>query len=178
MEIWKDIKGYEGEYQVSNLGRVKSMSRTYIDKNNKLYSIKERLMNFQDNGRGYKNINLYKSKKSKCFYIHRLVAETFLSKIENKNFVNHIDGDKSNNNLSNLEWVDRSENMIHANKIGLCKGYNKSGSNNPSSKLVLDTQTGIFYLTLKEASISKNVNYTLLSSILNSNKNTTSLIYV
>jgi hypothetical protein len=178
MEIWLDIDGYDGIYKVSNFGKVKSIDRTYLDKNGKLYNVEGKIMNFQDNGKGYKNINLYKDKKSKCLYIHRLVADAFLPKIHGKNFVNHIDGDKSNNELSNLEWVNRSENMLHANKLGLCKGYDKSGDKNPSSKLVLDTQTGIYYLTLKEASFYKNINYTSLSSMMNSNKNKTSLIYV
>lgn len=98
--IWKDIKGYEGLYQVSNKGEVKSL-------------VKGTLMKPFDNGR-YLRIGLYKEGKQKKFLIHRLVAETFIPRIAGKPQVNHRDLDTKNNSVENLEWVDGKENVRHA----------------------------------------------------------------
>ena len=121
-EIWKDIKGYEGLYQVSNLGRIKKQAQaiTYI-RNGKIieYKIKEHIKNQQKTRYGYYHIILYKNNIGKHFQVHRLVAFAFLPLIDGKDFVNHKDGNKTNNCLYNLEWVNRSENMQHAFKLGL-----------------------------------------------------------
>ena len=101
MEIWKDIKGYEGLYQVSDLGNVKSL------KNNKI--LKPSLGE-------YKKVILYKNKKTKTCAIHRLVAETFLDNPEKKPQVNHKDENKHNNNVNNLEWCTHQENMNYGTK--------------------------------------------------------------
>lgn len=100
-EIFKDIKGYEGLYQVSNLGRVYSVKRKTI-----LSQIKK--------SSGYYTVNLYKDTKMRTFLIHRLVACNFIQNPNNLPQINHIDGDKSNNKVSNLEWVDGFKNMRHA----------------------------------------------------------------
>lgn len=103
-EIWKDVVGYEGLYQVSNLGRIKR-------KDHILYKTL----------RNYYGVKLCKN-NIKCFkYIHRIVAQAFIPNPENKSQVNHIDGNKLNNCVDNLEWVTRSENTKHAYKIGLEK---------------------------------------------------------
>lgn len=104
-EIWKDVKGYEGYYQVSNLGRVK-----------RLKVLKSRV-----NKNGYRLVNLYKNSKGRTFYVHILVAKNFIDHnyLEKKLHCNHIDGVKINNTLSNLEVVTRSENEKHAFRIGL-----------------------------------------------------------
>lgn len=107
-EDWKDIKGYEGSYQVSNLGNVKSL-------------IKNIILSKFDNGKGYKKVNLLK----KQFYIHRLVALNFIENPLNKPQVNHKDGNKQNNNVENLEWCTSKENINHANINGL-SDYTKS----------------------------------------------------
>lgn len=98
-EVWKDIKGYEGLYQVSNLGRVLSIRNNRILKP---YSDKA--------GKGYYYIHLKRGKNSK---IHRLVAQAFLPNPENKDTVNHIDGNTKNNQLNNLEWATHQENCLH-----------------------------------------------------------------
>jgi hypothetical protein len=108
-EIWKDISEYEGLYQVSNLGRVKSLGR-YI---NKTQWLPEKIKATGDNGNGYKIVNLYKNNKGKMFYVHRLVAKAFLGDIPLGYEVNHIDFDKSNNKLCNLEIVSRLDNVKH-----------------------------------------------------------------
>ena len=109
-EIWKDIKGYEGLYQVSNLGRVKRLR--FINKNTNIE--KERIKSQKIRKDGYLEVALYKNGKGKSIQVHRIVAKTFIPNIENKAQVNHIDGNKKNNNVSNLEWVLGSENMIHS----------------------------------------------------------------
>lgn len=120
MEIWKDIKNYEGLYQVSNLGNIKSF-----------WHKKEVIMK-QMNNNGYSQLNLYYCGLAKKFYVHRLVAKAFIPNPENKPQVNHIDGNKQNNNINNLEWVTNIENEKHAIKLGL--KYQK-GESHPSNKL-------------------------------------------
>ena len=121
IEIWKDIAGYEGIYQVSSLGRVRSLDRTLLDKNNVEYKVKGKIRKISCTGRGYQDIQLSKEGESKMFLVHRLVAETFLDNPENLPIVNHIDGNKSNNNIGNLEWVSNSDNINHAISTGLRK---------------------------------------------------------
>lgn len=99
-EIWKDIKDYEGLYQVSNLGRVKRVKTDRILKPSKQIH-------------GYLLVNLYKNNVSAKKRIHRLVAQAFISNSENKPQVNHIDENKTNNVVSNLEWVTSKENINH-----------------------------------------------------------------
>ena len=94
-EMWRDIPGYEGLYQVSNYGNVRSMNY-----NKKLGNIRELKQKLRDNG--YLEVHLSKDSKRKYFLVHRLVAEAFLENPDNKPQVNHIDGDKSNNHVSNL----------------------------------------------------------------------------
>ena len=121
-EIWKDIKNYEGLYQVSDLGDVKSLPkfrRTTKNYNQLGYISKTKLLRKRKTKRGYYLVTLYKDKEAKSMYVHRLVAENFISNIDNKPCINHKDGDKTNNNKNNLEWCTYSENMIHAHATGL-----------------------------------------------------------
>lgn len=117
-EIWKDIKDYEGLYQVSNYGRVKSMERTVKGlKGNK--KIKSRIMKESKNKFGYSRVSLYKLGKTKNFQIHRLVAQAFIPNPLELPQVNHIDGNKDNNSVNNLEWITNRDNVIHAYKNNL-----------------------------------------------------------
>lgn len=113
MEIWKDITDYN-DYQISNHGNVK------VKKNNA--SRKERILKPLSHPRGYFRVALYKNNKSKFFFIHRLVAIHFIENPNNKPDVNHIDGNKSNNTFTNLEWVTYKENIEHSvkNRISSC----------------------------------------------------------
>jgi len=115
LEIWKDVKGYEGLYQISNTGKVKSIER--VDSTN--VKRKERVLKQCLSGRGYPMVGIYKNGKRTPVNIHRLVAEYFVSNFYNKSQVNHIDGIKENNIYTNLEWCSASENIIHAHKNGL-----------------------------------------------------------
>lgn len=114
-EVWKDIKGYEGKYQASNFGRIK---RNETFKFGKMYP--KIIMKTRYN-MGYKIVNLFKEKKQKTFFVHRLVASTFLYNDDKLKVVNHKDGIKTNNRIENLEWITRSENKIHALKNNLAK---------------------------------------------------------
>lgn len=120
IEIWRDITGYEGIYQISNLGRVRSLDRVSIDKNGIEYSIKGSMRKVSKS-KGYSMIGLSKDNKQKMYLVHRLVAEAFLGNPENLPIVNHIDGNKSNSHIENLEWVSNSDNINHAISTGLRK---------------------------------------------------------
>lgn len=123
-EIWKDIKGYEGLYEISNLGNVKSSK-----------ILKKELCK-----NGYFRIKLFKNGKGKRFLIHRLVAIAFIPNQDDKPQVNHRDGNKQNNNVNNLEWVTSKENNIHAHRAGLNKGsfgmLGKKGKLNKRAKII------------------------------------------
>lgn len=100
-EIWKDIEGYEGLYQISNLGKIKSLTKNCILK--------------PSNCRKYKGVNLYKNGITKTKSIHRLVAIAFIPNPNNYPCVNHIDCNKENNNADNLEWCTYKQNNNHNN---------------------------------------------------------------
>ena len=112
-EIWKDITGYEGMYQVSSLGRVKSLERVIATPfGNKLKC--EIILKHGYGGFMYRQVSLHKNGIPKTYKIHRLVAMAFIPNPENKYAVNHISGDKEDNSLFNLEWNTSSENQLHA----------------------------------------------------------------
>jgi hypothetical protein len=126
VEFWKDIEGYEGFYQISNLGRVKALPNSGTGR--RPY---ERILKDCDSGHGYKYVSLTNGVKRKNNYIHRLIANAFLSNPKNLPQVNHIGGNKSNNVLTNLEWIDLTGNMQHAYSLGLIP----RGEKNHLSKL-------------------------------------------
>lgn len=116
---WVDIIGYEGLYQVSNLGIVKGLTRTITRpfKGSEYLAIKkERILLFNKRKDGYLTVQLSKNDKVSTFYVHRLVANAFIPKIKGKDCVNHIDSKRDNPMCENLEWCTYSENLIHAVK--------------------------------------------------------------
>lgn len=117
-EIWKDIVGYEDLYQVSNLGNIKSKERI-VKNGNRVFFKKEKILTPFLQKTGYLTITLLKDNKIKSHYIHRLVAIAFIKNDFDLEQVNHKDGNKRNNNVNNLEWCSRSENIKHAIKNGL-----------------------------------------------------------
>ena len=112
-EIWKDIQGYEGLYQVSNLGRVKSLGR-FIESRlkgvDKVWKA-ERILKTCKRTNGYIGVGLRKNVKGKNFNIHRLVAIAFIPNPDNLPQIDHINADKTNNNVNNLRWVTAKENV-------------------------------------------------------------------
>jgi hypothetical protein len=113
IEIWKDVPEYEGLYQVSNLGRIKSLPRNGTRNSSRILKPRVDL--------GYERVWLSKADVVKPHKISRIVASVFILNPFNKPEVNHIDGNKSNNNVNNLEWVTKSENIKHAFNTGLAK---------------------------------------------------------
>jgi len=155
-EVWRDIPSFEGFYQVSNFGRVKSLDRTLESKNGRkrLYVgkiHKPKIMTW-----GYAYVSFYRNGKYKNYSIHRLVAESFLENPLNKQQVNHKDGIKTNNDVNNLEFVTQSENIKHSYKIGIRKHPRLGlfGKDNPKSKPIIQlSKDGLFirkYYSLKE----------------------------
>ena len=135
-ELWKPITGYEGKYEVSNLGRIKSLSRIIKQKNGRQRKIKERILVPARMG-NYHGVVLCNDNGMKKHYIHRLVCTAFLGNpIGDRITVNHIDGDKYNNKLSNLEWSSYSENLKHAYRNGLNEN---SGEKNHYTKFSDET---------------------------------------
>lgn len=132
-EEWRDIVGYENCYQVSNLGRVKSLSRIKHNQYNS-FKTKERILANRFDSKGYPIVMLYKNSKPKNFKVHRLVLTAFVSKSKERKQCNHKDGCKHNNKLSNLEWTTPSENIIHAFENGLIPPRSR-GIKNPNAKL-------------------------------------------
>ena len=173
MEIWKPIKDYEGIYEISNLGRVKSLIRLKKGAKNITYLIKEKILKQNFDKDGYCIINLYKNSKLKTFKIHRLVAECFIKNIDNKKQVNHINGIKHDNRLENLEWCTTSENVIHALRTGLkipLKGENCKASK-LTEKIVIEILTkkkesnGKKYWGAKEISLKYNIKMNCISEV-------------
>ena len=111
MEEWKDIKNYEGLYQISSLGRVKSLPK---ERNNGINN--EIILKQCTDKKGYKRVNLYKNKKSTRVLVHRLVAEAFLNNPNNYPLINHKDENPSNNKVENLEWCTYKYNNNYGNR--------------------------------------------------------------
>ena len=150
MENWKAVNGYEGLYEVSDKGRVKGLKRNRILKN-----IVDSL--------GYVRVSLCKENKIKAHKIHRLVAEHFLKPSEYK-IVNHIDGNKENNSVENLEWCSHSANRKHACDTGLAA--KKEG------RLIMCNETKEVYKGVMSAARHIGISHTMISSILNGGSGT------
>ena len=119
-EIWKEVKGYEGYYKISNLGRIKSVERfvgTIRNGKKTKNKLKEKILKGNIDKYGYKKIDLYKKGKRKNLKIHTIVANAFLNKTNENYEVNHKDENKLNNNVLNLEWVSHKENVNYGTCI-------------------------------------------------------------
>jgi hypothetical protein len=146
---WMPVVGYEWLYEVSSDGDVKNVKRQKLLRPNKGKA-------------GYLTVVLQKGGLVKSFRIHRIVAIAFIKNPEAKKEVNHINGNKEDNNICNLEWATRRENSQHAWDTGLNEGLREVTSKRMSimnAKQVVDLQTGIFYDSLKEACKATNSNY-------------------
>lgn len=126
MELWKDVVGYESYYEVSNLGRVRSKERVLPHNINKGNYVKKSKVLSTQIRKGYVFVCVCVNGIRKALPVHRVVAKAFLPNPENKAQVNHIDGDKTNNKLENLEWATAKENVDHAVRTGLIKKGSRS----------------------------------------------------
>lgn len=170
-EIWKDISGYEGFYQVSNMYRVKSLERIVNSGNGKRIE-GSKIIKMRLNERGYYRLSLSKNGECKNFTLHRLIAKAFIPNPHNKPEINHINGIKTDNRIDNLEWVTTKENVIHAETIGLRNKNRANGEKNGASKLtekqVIDIREKFKTNKYTKLSLAKeyNVGQTLIGYII------------
>lgn len=155
-EVWKDITGYEGRYAVSNLGRVKTIPHR-VSNHTGTKLLKERILKPNVLAKGYLQLSLSdKDYKRRMFQVHRLVAMMFVPNPNNYPQVNHIDCNKQNNRVDNLEWCNNSMNQLHAYRMGLNKSHhnewrNRTRAKNPVAKYTLDGKLVKKYKSTKEA---------------------------
>lgn len=154
--VWKPCPGFESDFEVSNLGEVKSIDR-YVPGRNGL--VKGRILKQFKNHKGYPYVRLNKNKRTTEQSVHRLVAIAFIPNLNNLPQVNHIDGNKLNNHVDNLEWVSNSTNQIHAYKLGLQPS--RAGENNGRAKLTDSKVTEIKLL------YNKGLTSSLIANLLN-----------
>ena len=156
MEIWKDIKGYEGLYQVSNLGRVKHLEFTRPNLlTGGVSTIKEKVLKQRLTLYGYYTVLLSKNGKKRWYFVHRLVAEAFIPNPDNLPFVNHKDENKVNNISSNLEWCTARYNSNYGTRN---RRLSDTKTNNTyNTKQVLCVETGIIYPSVREAARQTNI---------------------
>ena len=125
-EIWKDINGYEGKYQVSSFGRVRSLTRTSTSSNASgeyQYQVKEKILRTFTQRGGYQRVSFGKGKDKRAFMVHRLVGMAFVPGYREGFFINHKDENPRNNRADNLEWVTTSDNNIYGNHVTNCRRH-------------------------------------------------------
>jgi len=158
---WKDIKGYEGIYMVSEMGDVISLKRDIG-----LGSRKEERPRKQTVKRGYATCALSKNKIIKHWLTHRLVAIAFIPNPKNLPQINHKDGDKTNNCVSNLEWCDRSHNQVHARKLKL-QGGDRTNTAKLNERCVKAIRKIYPKLTMSELGDCFGVTESTISKVIN-----------
>lgn len=166
MEIWKDVLGYEGIYQVSDLGNVKSLDRVSYHPRFGDMNLKGGIKKQCNNRYGYLMVGLHKEGRLKSHTVHRLVAIAFIPNPENKSEVNHKFGNKKDNRAIVLEWNTQEENIEHAIRTGLSvsKGeYNSNSKLTESQVLEIRKNTT---KTMRQMSIEYNVVFSCISGII------------
>lgn len=168
MEIWKELKGYSINYLISNTGKIKSPDQTVDIGMGRIQFKKERIIKCHVSNRGYWAVGLTCEKgKSKVFHLHRLLAQTFIPNPNEYKCINHKDGNKLNNHISNLEWVTHSQNNKHAYDTGLKKPCRKITTEHVVQIRALSRHLGVRHFQLaamynaKPSAISEIVNYKL-----------------
>jgi hypothetical protein len=166
MDVWRDIPGYEGIYQSSNLGRIRTHVKktTYTEKHG-CRKWKQRVLKQKVSKDNCHRVSLWKNGKEKTWLVHRLVALSFLNKPQGKDYINHKDGDRANNHINNLEWCNHKENSNHAFDTGLAKTNFEVVLMNNKTKNMLH------FRSLAKASEYLGYKKTYLSAVLKKNKN-------
>lgn len=143
-EEWKDIEGYEGFYQVSNLGRVRSIAATKSLGWHRITKVifREKILATQETSNGYLVVYLTCCGKRKRAYVHRLVADAFCEKLEGRKEINHIDFNRQNNNANNLEWCNHKENM---------RASSAAGRMNAEKSICKPSNTGEKHITYRQS---------------------------
>ena len=142
-EIWKYIDGFNGRYSVSSFGRVRAENRWCYNPRYGEFFLAGKMLKPSHNSNGYLTVTLALNGRSFPLCVHRIVAQAFIPNPKNKPQVNHINGNRADNNINNLEWCTQSENNLHSyRKLGRIK-VGLKGENNPVSKIVLQIKNGI-----------------------------------
>ena len=167
-EVWLSIFGFEGLYEVSNMGNIRSLNRVVLfSPNNNSGSTTKNgcVLKYYVNEKGYAKVKLSKGNKGKMCRVHRIVATYFVPNPHELPEVNHKDGNKLNNKFDNLEWATRQSNIDHAyNILGVQTA--RFGKQNNKSRLVINNETGIFYETITEAANTINMKQATLQAML------------
>ena len=167
-EEWRDIKGFEGYYQISNMGRVKSLERMKRSGlNGGCYvTVPEKILEGVDNGYGYLQVSLSKDGKDKNYLVHRLVAQAFISNPNNLPEVNHISEDKSDNKAENLEWCGRAYNINYGTR------NQRMAEKNSKPIFSVDKESGLimWWQSAREASRQTGIAQSSISACLKGRK--------
>ena len=166
-EEWLDIKDYEGYYQVSNLGRVKSLPREILDAGGVIRRRNGKLLTPRVTGNNYRQVSLCKNGVTRQFLLHRLVAEAFIPNSNNCAQVNHIDEDKANNSVSNLEWCTAKYNSHYS------QTFKKAVAATSKKVVQCDLLGNVLNIwnSTQEASRATDVNQSLISRCCNGKRN-------
>ena len=171
-EEWLPVKEFEGLYEVSNLGRVRSYVKNNGTRKTGSLTTEHKLMKGSDD-RGYRIVDLSKSGRRHTKQVHRLVGEVFIANHENKPYINHIDGVKDNNLYSNLEWCTHQENMQHALDNGLIKPRLNSGPSKGVDMFTLEGKYVKSYPSQAEAVREHNMKHNKISYVCNGKRKQT-----
>ena len=178
-EVWRDVVGYEGLYEVSNLGRVRSLDKeiiiTGVQKRPVKGIKKGKIFTPSQNPQGYYYTTLHKNKKTKTVRVHRLVAQAFIPNPENKPYIDHINTIKTDNRVQNLRWATQKENCNnkltrkHISEAKIGKKYSEERKMNMREKSpfkirVMCVETGIIYKSAMEAGRQTGISQGNISS--------------
>lgn len=183
VEIWKTISGYEGYYEISNFGRIKSVER-WVKQGPSTRHVKERYKSIHIGAYGYLSVTLCKDGKSRSIPIHRLLAKAFIPNPKGKTAIDHINTDKTDNRLENLRWVTPKENSNNILTLEHCKEntYSKEtskkrletrkkrGTSTAPKTIYQYTKEGIFikkFYSIKEAERNTSINHNSIHRVLN-----------
>lgn len=154
IEIWKPIVGYEEYYEVSNLGRVRTIPRIVPTNNGGYITIGQFIKSPMPHYKGYLQVRLKVNNCPKTFFVHRLVAEAFISNPYGYKYINHIDENKTNNIVTNLEWCTAQQNNLHGSRLSRISSNLRGRKAHNSIKIVYN---GIEYESLSEAAKANNI---------------------